>query len=145
MGCETKRNNIFTSPRSVQATPCVGFVISVVLLASIPRLCATSHICTKRICSYDFVIERKQTMTYNHENRVTFNVGLNKTNLQLVESRLNLKDNEPLIGQFVDPNDVITADGYPRDVITINGQFPGPTLEVLEGAEVWYEKCGSAT
>ncbi len=40
------------------------------------------------------------------------------------------------IGKVVPGDDVITADGFIRDLITINGQFPGPTLEVLEGAEV---------
>jgi len=31
---------------------------------------------------------------------------------------------------------VITADGVRRKLITINGVFPGPTLEVMEGAEI---------
>jgi hypothetical protein len=34
------------------------------------------------------------------------------------------------------PDDVITADGFVRSVITINGMFPGPTLEVMEGVQV---------
>ena len=33
-------------------------------------------------------------------------------------------------------DDVITADGVTRSIITVNEQFPGPTLEVMEGAEV---------
>ena len=33
-------------------------------------------------------------------------------------------------------SDVITADGVKRNVIVINGQFPGPTLEVAEGSQV---------
>ena len=33
-------------------------------------------------------------------------------------------------------DDVITADGVQRPLITINGVFPGPTLEVIEGSEV---------
>ena len=31
---------------------------------------------------------------------------------------------------------VITADGSRRKLVTINGVFPGPTLEVMEDAEV---------
>ena len=38
--------------------------------------------------------------------------------------------------RVVSPDDVITVDGFQRFVITINGMFPGPTVEVLEGAEV---------
>ena len=35
------------------------------------------------------------------------------------------------------PDDVIVADGFPnRAVILINGQFIGPTIEVMEGAQV---------
>ena len=30
----------------------------------------------------------------------------------------------------------ITADGTRRKLVTINGVFPGPTFEVMEGAEV---------
>ena len=41
----------------------------------------------------------------------------------------------------VNPDDVITGDGYERKVITINGQFPGPAIEVTEGAKVIREQC----
>ncbi len=33
-------------------------------------------------------------------------------------------------------DDVITADGVQRSLITINGVFPGPTLQIMEGSEV---------
>ena len=36
----------------------------------------------------------------------------------------------------VDSNDVITGNGVPGPVLTINHQFPGPLLEVDEGARV---------
>ena len=42
------------------------------------------------------------------------------------------------IGRFVNASDVITADGFSRSVIVINEQFPGPTLEVMEGVQVGY-------
>ena len=42
------------------------------------------------------------------------------------------------IGRFVNASDVITADGLSRNVIVINEQFPGPTLEVMEGVQVGY-------
>ncbi len=32
--------------------------------------------------------------------------------------------------------DVLTADGVKRNVIIINGQFPGPSIEVAEGSQV---------
>ena len=45
------------------------------------------------------------------------------------------KDLENMNIQNVTDN-VITADGVQRPLITINGVFPGPTLEVIEGSEV---------
>jgi FtsP/CotA-like multicopper oxidase with cupredoxin domain len=32
--------------------------------------------------------------------------------------------------------EMASPDGTERKIVTINGQFPGPTLEVMEGAEV---------
>ena len=47
------------------------------------------------------------------------------------------KDAYPdIIGQFVNESDVITGDGFSRNVIVINDQFPGPTIEVMEGVQV---------
>ena len=45
------------------------------------------------------------------------------------------------IGRFVNASDVITADGFSRNVIVINEQFPGPTIDVMEGVQVYYV-CG---
>jgi len=39
-------------------------------------------------------------------------------------------------GPIVPVNETITADGVQRNVILVNDQFPGPTLEVMEGAQV---------
>ena len=48
------------------------------------------------------------------------------------------KEWEDAVGRYIDDltGDVITADGVKRNVIVINGQFPGPTLEVAEGSHV---------
>ena len=43
---------------------------------------------------------------------------------------------DPLVGSLVDEDAVIWGDGRKRDMIAINGQFPGPTIEVMEGAKV---------
>ena len=36
----------------------------------------------------------------------------------------------------INPDDVITLDGVPREVISVNGQIPGPTIDVLVDSEV---------
>ncbi|XP_066264318.1 uncharacterized protein [Branchiostoma lanceolatum] len=39
-------------------------------------------------------------------------------------------------GPIVPVEETITADGVQRNVIVVNDQFPGPTLEVMEGAQM---------
>ena len=43
--------------------------------------------------------------------------------------------------EVVNKRDVITLDGIPRDVMVINGRHPGPTIEVMEGAQVSCTRC----
>ncbi|CAH1271167.1 KLHL24 [Branchiostoma lanceolatum] len=43
---------------------------------------------------------------------------------------------ENVNGTLVPMDEVITTDGVKRNVITVNGMFPGPTIEVVEGAQV---------
>ncbi len=74
-------------------------------------------------------------MVYSTKH-AAYNVELNDTDLQIVESSYHPKEYDDMIGQFVDPSDVITADGVRRDILTVNGQFPGPNIEVLQGGEV---------
>ena len=45
-------------------------------------------------------------------------------------------ETDPLHGRHIDPDDIITGDGTRRRVITVNGQFPGPTMKVQEHSEV---------
>ncbi len=79
-------------------------------------------------------------MTYvNPSNNVTYNVRLNGTRLQVHDNDCHFKEDYPnydVIGSDVSPDDVITADVYGRNVITINGVFPGPNIEVMEGSQV---------
>ena len=92
-------------------------------------------ICIKEVCEYKFVIQHARTMSYAVGRKV-YSVGLNGTQLQIIGNSYRPEGNNDMFGQHVQPNDVITADGVVRTVITINGQFPGPTIEVAEGAEV---------
>ena len=47
-----------------------------------------------------------------------------------------LPGSDELLNTYVDPDKVVTAGGFIRSVIVINHQFPGPTIEVMDGAEV---------
>jgi len=99
------------------------------------------EVCRGPVCEFQFVVDVAETMTTKIDGKV-FNVQLNGTRLQVVESSLRQAVKYPdVIGRTVNPDDVITTDGYPRDVIVINDQFPGPTIEVMEGVEVGYSEC----
>ncbi|ELU05032.1 hypothetical protein CAPTEDRAFT_125996, partial [Capitella teleta] len=70
----------------------------------------------------------------------TFEVDWNGTHLVTLENHYRLESRYPgAIGQPVEVDDIIMADGYQRNVIAINGQMPGPVIEVMEGAEVVVE------
>ncbi|KAI0234468.1 Oxidoreductase OpS5 [Lamellibrachia satsuma] len=97
---------------------------------------AQGKLCVGPVCEYTFVVRRTRTMTYAFGSKV-FNVALNGSRLQVVENAYRTKEGYPdHIGRFVNASDVITADGFSRNVIVINEQFPGPTLEVMEGVQV---------
>jgi len=98
------------------------------------------EVCRGPVCEFQFVVSRVQTMTTKIDGKV-FNVQLNGTRLQVVENSLRVvADYSTIIGRTVNPDDVITTDGYSRDVIVINDQFPGPTIEVMEGVQVGYNE-----
>ena len=67
-----------------------------------------------------------------------FDVDLDGTDLRIINN--TLRNNEqygPYIGQMVsEPDKVVTLDGVKRLILTVNGQFPAPPLEVKEGAQV---------
>ena len=112
---------------------CVIVASSLLLLMT----SSSAEICTSPVCAYEFVIRRVQTMTYTDEGGAVFNVALNGTDLVVSENAFRRAIDHPgSIGRVVPPDRVITADGYVRDVIVINDQFPGPTLEVMEGSQV---------
>ena len=94
-----------------------------------------AQICDQAICEYNFEIRRFRTMTY-YNGVHAYNVELNGTRLEPVENSYRLKVDDDFIGTELDPYDVITADGYVRDIITINDKFPGPNLQVLAGSQV---------
>lgn len=84
-------------------------------------------VCTNATCTYELVIKYAWTMQYTDNKGVVHDVTLNGTDLQYVDgSEIHT----------VSPNDVITADGYPRRLLTFNGQYPGPPIEVIEGSQV---------
>ena len=117
-------------------------------------LCALCVLCAPRVhaavcthdCRFELVVRQRRSMTYADALGFTYNVAWNDTaqRLQVAANSFHqpidvgrAHPSDPaVVGTFVDADDVITTDGFTRNVFVINDQFPGPTLEVLEGAEV---------
>ena len=96
------------------------------------------EVCRGPVCEFQLVVSAIQTMTTKFGN-TTFSVGLNGTRLQTVDNLLRGEAEWPdYIGRLVYPEDTISVDGHSRDVIMVNNQFPGPTIEVMEGVQVGY-------
>ena len=106
------------------------------LLLLVLSACVFADICQDSVCEYDFQVHRTRTMVVKTDVS-TFEVGLNGTDLVILENMYRLKNRYPdSIGHVVDVDDFIMADGYQRNIIAINDQMPGPIIEVMEGAQV---------
>lgn len=106
----------------------------VILLSSIPL--SITEICHTSTCVYNFEVRWSRTMMYRSPT-TSRNYHVHEDNHTLVVTKEVMgRQDTHVIGQIVDADDVITADGNPRDIITINGEFPGPIIEAMEGAEV---------
>ena len=63
-------------------------------------------------------------------------VGVNGSELFLESRPWPAAMGDFMIGAPVSGDDLITGDGTTRPVIVVNGQLPGPTIEVMEGSQV---------
>ena len=111
-------------------------LFSVILLHS--YILVVGQVCRQPPCEYNFEIRHDRTMLYRPKDKPgkAYKVELNGTRLQVVESAFHKQPND-VLGMVVDDVDeVITADGVTRDILTINGQLPGPVIEVEEGLQV---------
>ncbi|XP_066271301.1 uncharacterized protein, partial [Branchiostoma lanceolatum] len=98
------------------------------------------EICGDAVCSYRFVVRRARTMTHTRtvqgweqNNQVSIT---NDGHLELFTTLTLDLHRDDVNGTRVSADDVITADGVQRNVILVNGQFPGPAIEVMEGVQV---------
>ena len=74
-------------------------------------------------------------MTYSNGVQ-TYDVEMDGDRVRLLNNSWHLHGVDPLVGTYVNASDAITVDGHWRNVIVINGQFPGPDIEVMEGSKV---------
>ncbi|XP_066272659.1 uncharacterized protein [Branchiostoma lanceolatum] len=95
---------------------------------------ATAEMCTDDVCEFTLVVRRAKTMTHTgSDDKVNGIEILRNGSLQVKVHVGWAKDTD---GPIVPVEETITADGVQRNVIVVNDQFPGPTLEVMEGAQV---------
>ena len=115
--------------------PKMSAIFGLLLLSSVVTYSA-GDICTDAICEYNFDVHHERTMVVQNEESV-FDVELDGSDLKIVANQYRTVDRFPdSIGDVVDADDFIMADGFPRTIIAINDAMPGPTIEVMEGAQV---------
>ncbi|XP_031570019.1 laccase-4-like [Actinia tenebrosa] len=94
-----------------------------------------AEVCTKQVCEYEFMVRETRSMMYRPDIDHAYLVKVHQDGaLRLQETPDGFHRSVPNISVPLDK--VHTVDGYNRTIITINDQFPGPTIEVMEGAEV---------
>ncbi|CAH1249449.1 Hypp8609 [Branchiostoma lanceolatum] len=95
---------------------------------------ATAEMCTDDVCEFTLIVRRARTMTHTgSDGKVNGVEILRNGSLQV---KVHVGWAEDTDGPIVPVEETITADGVQRNVILVNDQFPGPTLEVMEGAQV---------
>ncbi|CAH1800522.1 unnamed protein product [Owenia fusiformis] len=96
-----------------------------------------SEICMNETCEYHFVVRRSRTMMHTKRYASGWEdsnlVELKGRHLYMKPSQFHRDTNR---NTSVNPDDIITADGLSRNIIVVNDQFPGPPIEVTEGAQV---------
>ena len=104
----------------------------------------TGNVCQEKICKFHLTLRDEMSMTRKiRPGRIwksgeTFLLELQNGSLvQKLGTFYQQETYQDLANAIVNvTDDVITADGIRRTLITINDVFPGPTLEVMEGSEV---------
>ena len=120
-----------TGTYSLLTWPGVMMVFALVILVMLVTVSSTSP-CAGPVCSYTFDITSKSSHLWSG-----FNVGMLNSTLVTVPSQFQpFQPTTPV--PPADVNSLVTLDGHQRDVIHINGQFPGPTIDVMKGVQVGY-------
>ena len=70
--------------------------------------------CYQSTCTFELDVRWARTMTYRATNGQAYNVNLNGTDLITVTNSYTRSD-DVMLGVSVSPDDVHTADGYPRN------------------------------
>ena len=107
---------------------CIHFGVTSLLLNGELK----GEMCIDRVCKFKMDVEFYQTMKY----RYTKDGGLYRVFFDGTNFWTNVSNGNSIKTIQVFPNETIIADGVERDVLVINKQLPGPTLEVMEGSEV---------
>ena len=87
--------------------------------------------CAGPVCSYTFDITSKSSHLWDG-----FKVGILPDATLVTVPNLSNPSQPQTPVTSADVDDVVTLDGHLRDVIHINGQFPGPTIDVMKGVQV---------
>ncbi len=87
-------------------------------------------------CEYHFDIRYARSMTYRIPGQAAYHVIQDAQGFRLLGNSWHVKPFDNLVDTYVNASDVLSVDGFSRNIIIINDQFPGPNIEVMEGTQV---------
>ena len=95
---------------------------------------ASSAPCAGPICSYTFDVTGKSSHLWNSGQGFLRAGMLGSTLVTKPNTFSPVMPPTPIPAEDIE--DVVTLDGHLRDIIYINGKFPGPTIDVMKGVKV---------
>ncbi|XP_071958372.1 uncharacterized protein [Antedon mediterranea] len=110
----------------------IGLCLIIMVLST---RAASSDVCLHDVCHFHLNVRHHRTMTYTGSDGKSVPVSLEENGDMRLTTTWSYSGNATN-GSVVTPDEVITGDGVVRRIIVVNGEFPGPTLEVLEGTKV---------
>ncbi|XP_066917252.1 uncharacterized protein [Clytia hemisphaerica] len=116
----------------------MAFAIHIFVFLTLTLGLTNGELCEEKICRYEFMVREGRSMMY----AVKYATGWQDVyDVVLNGSRLHLKSNDyhktvPDVSHEELSQHSNPLDGVPRTLIMINGRYKGPTIEVMEGAQV---------
>ena len=110
---------------------------NLILLNTFAFASQNPYLCTEKKCHFELELEHAFSMTAYYNGR-WYPLEIDSRNGTIVQTTNRYWTKDMIKDESIDLNEVkpVLADGSKETIITINKQYPGPTLEVPFGAEV---------
>lgn len=144
-GTDIGERSSITPSFAFKAVTMLWILISVIAFSTVP-LGSKAEVCFSDYCEFHLTISFGMTMSDMDDGEAVDELSLSngclhqKSKLPLDKNCLQVGEEPTLAAAWTNfktgGKSLLTTDGYRRRVILVNGQFPGPTLEVGLNSQV---------